>query len=115
MWDLTHPGTAGFLKAAVQNRDPRVGIRAPSLCLFYFVLHHYLMDGKGLEVSLTCSEELLLVFPRTQSAVRTVQQKHQIQTISNAPSHFRGLTISHIDQFGTLYTSYEFGHPAITL
>lgn len=48
MWDLTHPGTAGFLKAAVQNQDPRVGIGAPSLCLFYFVLHHYLMDGRGL-------------------------------------------------------------------
>lgn len=23
MWDLTHPGTAGFPKAAVQNQDPR--------------------------------------------------------------------------------------------
>lgn len=48
VWDLTHPRTAGFLKAAVQNRDPRVGIGAPRLCLFYFVLHHYLMDGRGL-------------------------------------------------------------------
>lgn len=51
VWDLTHPGTAGFPKAAVQNRDPRGafewGIGAPSLCLFYFVLHHYLMDGRG--------------------------------------------------------------------
>lgn len=51
VWDLTHPGTAGFPKAAVQNQDPRGaferGIGAPSLCLFYFVLHHYLMDERG--------------------------------------------------------------------
>lgn len=52
VWDLTHPGTAGFPKAAVQNQDPRGafewGIGAPLLCLFYFVLCHYLMDGRGL-------------------------------------------------------------------
>jgi len=54
VWDLTHPGTAGFPKAGVQNQDPRgamdQGIGAPSLCLFYFALHHYLMDGRGLSL-----------------------------------------------------------------
>lgn len=36
MWDLTHPGTAGFPKAAVQNRDPRGALEL--LHFVYFIL-----------------------------------------------------------------------------
>lgn len=101
VWDLTHPGTAGFLKAAMQNQDPRVGIGAPSLCLFYFVLHHYLMDGRGLSsvwrgVMNYCSSSLaryhLSILHSTNIRFK------RPDAFSYAPSHFpfKAFTISHI-------------------
>lgn len=72
--------TAGFLKAAVQNQHPRVGTGAPRLCLFYFVARHYLPERERLELRLTCIDERALRFPRTQSAVRPAQHKHQVNT-----------------------------------
>lgn len=104
------PGTAGFLKAAVQNQHPRVGTGAPRLCLFYFVAHHYLTERERLELHLTCIDERPLCFPRTQSAVCPAQHKHQIYmanffSLSSIPfPPLQLLSISHISPFrNTLY------------
>lgn len=99
------PGTAGFLKASVQNQHPRVGTRAPRLCLFYFVAHHYLTERERLELHLACIDERPLLFPRTQSAVCPVQHKHQIYTanffsLSSIPfPPLQLFSISHISPF----------------
>lgn len=104
------PGTAGFLKAAVHNQHPRVGTGAARLCLFYFVAHHYLTERERLELRSTCIDERPLRFPRTQSAVRPAQHKHQIYTanffsLSSIPfPPLQLFSISHIPPFRN--TSY---------
>lgn len=111
------PGTAGFLKAAVHNRHPRVGTGAPRLCLFYFVEHHYLTERQRLELRSTCIDERPLRFPRTQSAVRPAQHKHHISSPC-PPSRFPLDSFSQLVAsllLETLHTSYESGRPAITL
>lgn len=113
-----NPETDGFPKAAMQNQDPRGSFEletgALSVCLFYFVLSHYIADGRGFG---SIWRAVLFGLARNQLLVASNVRYQRRDASPVSPPGFRSqaATISPIYQFRTLHTSCEIGHPAITL